>query len=448
VGIFTDISELKQKEQRLHQLAYYDNLTGAANRYQFLERLRQEIAKAQRTGHSIAVLYMDLNRFKIVNDSYGHAVGDNLLCQVVQRMRSCIRESDIVARIGGDEFSVILSPVEDANSAAGVATKLIDSLSEPVFVDSHELDVGVSIGISLYPRDGDGVNNIVLNADRAMYHAKEMGESCYVFSNDELNSEVERRLFLDNNLRKALDEKQFELYYQPQFDLRNRQVIGMEALIRWQHPEQGMISPVEFIPRAEVTNMIIPIGEWVLKTACAQNMAWQEAGLPMVPVAVNFSAAQLRSRNIIETIRNTLDVTGLAAEYLDIEITESLAMTAPEMTIDILAQLRKLGALASVDDFGTGYSSLSYLKRLPVSKLKIDRAFVDDITSDENDRSIATAVIQLAKSMHLKVIAEGVETAEQFEVLQDLGCDYGQGYYYARPMPATEMQAFLETHRM
>ncbi|MCW9024484.1 MAG: EAL domain-containing protein [Gammaproteobacteria bacterium] len=446
VGVFTDISELKQKEQRLHQLAYYDFLTGVANRPQFMQRLKQELAIAQRTDRTLAILYVDLDRFKIVNDSYGHTVGDALLRQVADRMRNCIRESDIIARIGGDEFSVILTATEDPDSAAKVANKLIGCLSKPFIIDTNELDIGVSIGISLYPRDGDKLESLVLNADRAMYHAKESGGNCYVFSNDELSSEVERRLFLDNHLRKALDKGQFELYYQPQFDLGTRRVTGMEALIRWQHPEQGIISPAEFIPRAEATNMIIPIGDWVLKTACAQNKAWQEAGFPVVPVAVNFSAAQLRSRSVVETISDCLQSTGLAAEYLDIEITESLAMTAPERTIDILGQLRELGALASIDDFGTGYSSLSHLKRLPASKLKIDRSFVNEITSDDNDKSIATAVIQLAKSMQLKVIAEGVETSEQLDVLQSLGCDYGQGYYYARPMPAAEMQAFLESH--
>ena len=447
LGIFSDITELKQKEQRLHRLAYYDFLTGVANRYQFLERLGQEIAIAQRTGCTLAVLYIDLDRFKNINDCYGHAVGDKLLCQVSKRIRERIRESDTIARIGGDEFSVILTAMDDGESAGKVAASLIESLNKTFAIGPHELDIGISIGISFYPRDGEQVDNIVLNADRAMYKAKETGGNCYVFSNEELNNEIEQRLFLDSNLRKALEKGQFELYYQPQFELDSRRIIGMEALIRWRHPDKGMILPSDFIPRAEATNMIMAIGDWVLKTACIQNNLWQRQGLASVPVAVNFSAAQLRSHSIIKTIRQCLSESGLAPQYLDIEITESLSMAAPELTVDIISQLRELGALASIDDFGTGYSSLSHLKRLPVSKLKIDRAFVDEITSDENDISIATAVIQLAKSMQLKVIAEGVETIEQLEVLKNLGCDYGQGYYYARPMPAEDMGDFLATHQ-
>jgi len=447
IGIFTDISELKRKEEHLHQLAYFDTLTGLANRSQFNKRLGQEVAAAKRNEQLLAVLYIDLDRFKQVNDYYGHGVGDELLRLAAERMLACVRETDILARMGGDEFTAILTAIGSPDSAAHVADKIINDLSRPFLIEGHEIEIGASVGISLYPRDGDLSDSVVMNADRAMYQAKESGGGGYFFSNEELTRQVERRLFLDNSLREALEKEQFTLYYQPQFDLAQHKLIGMEALIRWNHPEEGLISPVEFIPRAEATQLIIPLGEWVLKTACRQNREWQVADLPAIPVAVNFSAAQFRQRSVIDVINRALRESGLAADYLDIEITESLAMEHPETTIHILEQLQHLGAHASIDDFGTGYSSLSHLKQLPVSKLKIDRAFIMDITTDPDDRIIAKTIIDLARNMEIKVIAEGTETAEQVELLKQLGCDYAQGYYFAKPLPAGEMQALLEAHR-
>jgi len=447
VAIFTDISELKQKEQHLHQLAYYDSLTGLANRSQFNQRLKQEFALTLRNQQQFAVLYIDLDRFKQVNDYYGHAIGDELLRQAATRMQQHLRESDILARMGGDEFTAILPTIGPPDNAAHVARKIIEALSRSFQIEDHEIEIGASIGISLYPRDGDSPDNVVLNADRAMYLSKESGGGQFNFSNEELTSEVDRRLFLDKSLRHALDREQFTLYYQPQFDIATNQLIGMEALIRWSHPQAGVISPVEFIPRAEATQLIIPIGNWVLQSACRQNRQWQEAGLPAVPVAVNFSAAQCNQSGVIDTIKQTLVATGLAPEYLDVEITESMSMKSPETTIKTLEQLTSLGIRSSIDDFGTGYSSLAYLKRFPVDKLKIDRSFVLDITTDPNDLSIATAIIGLAKSMDIKVVAEGVETVEQLEILKQLGCDYVQGYYTGRPLPAAEIQVLLERHR-
>ena len=443
VGIFTDITEMKEKEQRLQRLAYYDGLTGLANRAQFIERLKQEMAVAKRRDEPLALLFIDLDRFKAVNDGFGHDVGDEVLRQAAERMRDCVRESDILARLGGDEFTLLLTAVKDGQGAAQVAEKVVAALTREFRVGERRASIGASVGISLYPRDGEEFEALLLSADRAMYHAKEEGGGGVTFSSAALNQQVKRRLFLDHALRRALEEGQLELHYQPQVELASGRITGMEALLRWNHPQEGVISPVEFIPRAESTLLILPIGEWVLRQACEQNRAWQAAGLPAVPVAVNFSAAQFTQPGMARMVNDTLISSDLAPCFLDVEVTESVSMKLPERTISTLSQLRECGAGCSIDDFGTGYSSLSYLKRFPVDKLKIDRAFVRDLAHDRNDRGIATAVVQLARSMELKVVAEGVEDAMQRDLLTELGCDFAQGFYFARPLDAAAMGRFL-----
>ncbi|WP_236725652.1 putative bifunctional diguanylate cyclase/phosphodiesterase [Candidatus Reidiella endopervernicosa] len=444
VGIFTDISELKEKELHLERLAYFDLLTAVPNRLQFSERLKQEIQAASRGDHQLAVLFIDLDRFKAVNDCYGHDIGDEVLKEAVSRMQSCVRDSDVLARLGGDEFTLLMTSGDAEQGAVSVADKIIDIISKPIVFDQHHIEIGVSVGISLFPRDGTNFEELMLNADRAMYHSKESGGGTITFANEALHHEVKRKLFLDNELRHALERNQFELHYQPQVEIASGRIIGMEALLRWNHPEEGPISPAEFIPRAESTMLMLPIGNWVLRTACQQLKQWHDSGLPKVPVAVNFSAAQFRHAGIMTEIEEALKDCDLAPKYLDVEITESASMRVPERTIEMLSQLKRLGIRCSIDDFGTGYSSLNYLKQFPVDKLKVDRSFVLDITKDHNDLSIVSAVLGLAKGMRLRVVAEGVEEEAQLELLRELGCDYIQGYYYSRPLPTDEMRAYLE----
>ncbi|MBS4095783.1 MAG: EAL domain-containing protein [Sulfuricella sp.] len=434
VAVFSDITSRKLAEERLNYLANHDALTGLPNRVLFLERLGLSLARAHRTQKMVAVMFFDLDRFKIINDTLGHAAGDQLLQEVALRVSTCLREDDTVARLGGDEFTVILEGIGEEKYVAMVAQKIIEILAKPIKLADHEMFITASVGISVYPNDGVESHALVRHADVAMYRAKEMGKNNYQFFKTEMNTRAFERLTLENSLRRALERNEFELHYQPQLDLRTGRVVGAEALIRWRHPDMGLISPDRFIPIAEETGLIIPIGEWVLRSACAQNKAWQKAGHAPLHVAVNLSGRQFKQKDLLRMIERAFAESGLSPEYLELEITESVIMEHADETIATLACMKSMGFQLSIDDFGTGYSSLSYLKRFPIDTLKIDRSFVRDITTDQDDAAITAAVIALAHSLKLKVVAEGVENAEQLEFLRGQGCDMIQGFHFSRPM--------------
>jgi diguanylate cyclase (GGDEF)-like protein len=390
------------------------------------------------------VLFLDLDRFKKINETLGHDIGDKLLLEVAKRLEKCVRKSDTVARLGGDEFSVILDDLQDTKFVAVVARKILNTLSKPIFIEDYELYATSSIGISLFPDDSEDVDGLMRCADTAMYRAKEAGKNNYQYYTADMNTRAFEFLLLESGLRKALDNDELVVFYQPVIDLSTSKLIGMEALLRWQHPEKGMISPGDFIPLAEETGLIEPIGDWVLRAACEQNKQWQDDGYPAVKVSVNMSARQFSKKNLVENISNILEETGLKPEYLGIEITESVIMQDVKSTISKLQKLHKMGISLAIDDFGTGYSSLSYLKLFPINDLKIDRSFVFNITTDSTDAAIAASVIVLAHSMNLNVVAEGVETKEQLEVLRKQGCDYVQGFLFSRPLSAKEFVPFFE----
>jgi diguanylate cyclase (GGDEF)-like protein len=395
--------------------------------------------KAKRNKTYVAVLFLDLDRFKKVNETLGHDVGDKLLLEVARRLERCVRKSDTVARLGDDEFAVLLDDLRDVKFVVVVVRKILQALARPVMIKDCELYATSSVGISLFPDDSEDVDILLRCANAALYRAKDAGKNNYQYYTADMNNRAFEFLLLESGLRKALDNKEFVVFYQPLIDLKTREVIAMEALIRWKHPGKGMIAPGDFIPLAEETGLIEPIGEWVLRTACTQNKKWQDAGYPPVKVAVNMSARQFSRKNITGLISDILQETGLSPEYLVIEITESVIMQDVQATISKLTQLHKMGISLSIDDFGTGYSSLSYLKLFPIDSLKIARAFVFNITSDSTDAAIAASVILLAHSMNLKVVAEGVETEEQLEVLRGQGCDYVQGFLFSRPLAAEEI---------
>jgi diguanylate cyclase len=431
---------LQRANDELQRLALQDPLTKLPNRLLLEDRIGQAIAHAGRSKLESAVLFVDLDRFKSVNDSLGHVVGDELLRAVAQRLQSLMRAEDTVSRLGGDEFVILLRQVADSDDAFAVAKKLLAVLSEPFRVHDHELYITASIGVSLFPPHGDSAEMLVIRADAAMYHAKQDGRNtCRVFAAD-MDTFFPERLMLENDLRRALAAREFELHYQPKVDIISDSVRGMEALLRWRHPKRGMVSPDEFIPLAEDTGLMVSIGRWVIEEACAQNAAWQKAGLPKLRVAVNISAVQFRQKELLETIAGALAASALAPECLEVEITESVVMQNASEAIVTLEKLSKMGVHVSIDDFGTGYSSLSYLKRFPIDKLKIDRSFIRDISSDMDDAAIVRATIGLAHNLRLKVIAEGVETEDQLHFLRSLGCDEYQGYYKSRPLPPSEFE--------
>ena len=441
--LVSDISERKRAEARIHHLAHHDPLTGLPNRLSLLARLEQALPEARRYGWNLALLFIDLDRFKVINDTLGHLVGDQLLMEVAGRLAATVRETDTVARLGGDEFVVLLINVGEIANAASVAGKIIAALAEPIRVEGHELHTSPSIGISCYPADGGDAETIMRNADTAMYHAKAAGRNTYQFYAEDMNRAATERLTLERKLRQAIARGEFTLHYQPQFDLRRRVPCGVEALLRWQTEEDGPIAPARFIPVAEETGLITGIGTWVLREACRQLRAWLDAGLRPLRVAVNLSARQLKQRDLPEIVAQALADSGLPAELLELELTESAVMEKPQDAILQLNDLRRMGVTLAIDDFGTGYSSLAYLKLLPLDRLKIDRSFVADIEHDANDRAIAIGTIALAHSLGLCVIAEGVETRVQQEFLAEHDCDETQGYLLARPLPAAEAFAFL-----
>jgi diguanylate cyclase (GGDEF)-like protein/PAS domain S-box-containing protein len=446
-GTGSDITARKITEQRVHHVAQHDVLTGLPNRSLLQDRLGQAVAYATRSGHPVWVMLIDLDRFKYVNDSMGHKAGDVLLMTVAARLRSSLRDTDTVARLSGDEFVVILSQHEDQPLTHDIVQRVMDSVAQPVMLGPKEFFVTCSIGVAAYPSDGTPADSLIEHADIAMYRAKKLGRNNFQFYTPAMNEESLERVRIESALRNALERNEFVLHYQPQVDLKTGQIVGMEALIRWKHPELGMVPPVRFISVAEDTGLIVPIGAWVMRTACAQNKAWQDAGLGHLRVAVNLSARQFSATELLPGIEQVLLDTGLDPSCLELELTESLFMSDVTPAVDLLHRMKSLGVKLSIDDFGTGYSSFSYLSRFPIDVLKIDRSFVNDITIDANDAAIVASIIALAHNLRLSVIAEGVETAEQLDYLRHQGCDEMQGYYFSRPLPAQEFEQLLRQHR-
>ncbi|MYM28050.1 EAL domain-containing protein [Duganella sp. CY15W] len=439
VAVLEDISQRKQFEEELMHLARHDALTGLANRTLLLDRVSQAIAQARRSGALVAMLFLDLDRFKTINDSLGHDAGDRVVIEVGRRLKQSVRDADTVARLGGDEFVVLLADLPHELVAAALAQKILCALFEPMLIQGHELAPACSIGISLYPRDGADGKTLLKNADAAMYQAKALGRGNYQFYCEEMNARTLDRLTLESGLRHAVERGELQLMYQPQIDLASGKVIGAEALLRWQPNGQRLVMPDAFIAIAEETGLIVSIGEWVLRTACAQQVAWHRAGLADVRVAVNLSARQFRQHGLDAMVARVLADTGCPASYLELEITETVLMERPDSAAQTLQRLSDMGVQLAIDDFGTGYSSLSYLKRFPIHALKIDRSFVCDIPADTDDAAIAGAVIALAHSMGLTVVAEGVETVQQRDFLRELRCDLAQGYYFSEPISATSL---------
>lgn len=443
--ILNNITERKQAEEKIQQLAYYDALTGLPNRSLLQDRLNQVLAQASRDRRQVGVLFLDLDRFKRINDTLGHVVGDQLLKIVAQRLNECIRKTDTVARLGGDEFVVILSTVTRIQDVTTIARKILDTLSAPVTLAGQEVFSSGSVGIALYPLDGEDEDALLRNADTAMYVAKERGRNTHQFFSEEMNLKAVERLTIENHLRRAFSLNQFSLYYQPQLDLATGRMTGMEALLRWNHPERGLVSPAKFIPLAEESGLIIPLGEWVLRTACAQAKAWQEQGCPVLRLGVNLSARQFNQPGLATLVESILIETGLDPDCLELELTESAIMESATDAILTLTDLRVRGIHLSIDDFGTGYSSLSYLKNFPIDRIKIAQNFVSDIPQDTDDMAIVEAVIAMAKSLRLRVIAEGVETKEQMDFLTVRGCHEMQGFYFSKPLSVEKFTEMMET---
>ncbi len=441
--ICRDLTMRKKAQEQLYFMAHHDQLTRLPNRLFFADRLRQAQALAKREKHICGILYLDLDRFKIINDTLGHAVGDILLQEVGKRLHGCVREVDTVARIGGDEFSIVLVNLGHAVDAEQVASKILKALAKPVQAGENELYITTSIGISLYPTHDDDPEGLLKKADAAMYQAKEQGRNNYQVYDASMDLDAERRMTLEGGMRRAIERDEFHLLYQPKIDSASNKIIALEALIRWEHPELGTLPPSEFIALAEETGLILPIGEWVMRRVCQDNRRWQEQGLPNVRVAVNLSGYQLQAKNFVATVKGILEETGLAAEYLEFEIGETVIMQNPEFAVSVLTQMRDMGIHISIDDFGTGYSSLAHLKRFSVNTLKIDRTFVRDIELNSTDAAITSAIISMGNSLNLKVIAEGVETEGQFAMLKEKHCDEMQGYLFSRPVPVEAVEVLL-----
>lgn len=433
-------------EATVQHQAHFDLLTDLPNRVMFNDRLTLALAHANRQRQMLAVLFVDLDRFKTIVDTLGHAVGDRVLQGVAERLQSCLEEGDTLARLGGDEFVVLLPQIRRADKAVKLAQQMLEVLKPAFHFAGHELHITTSIGIALYPYDGENADTLLKNADTALYRAKEQGRNNYQLYTPAMNARAFERLALENSLRKALERKEFLLHYQPQVDFRNNAIIGMEALLRWQHPDLGLVYPAEFIPLAEETGLIVPLGEWAIRTACLQAKTWQKAGFPPMNVAVNLSARQFQQHDLVETIARILKETELDSRWLEVEITESVAMQNADYAIVILRDLKEMGVQIVMDDFGTGYSSLSYLKKFPVHVLKIDQSFIRDLIRDPNDAAIANAIIVLAHSLKMLVVAEGVETPEQESFLREHQCDRFQGYLFSSPVPAAVFESLIRRH--
>ncbi|MCF6149666.1 MAG: EAL domain-containing protein [Candidatus Kuenenia sp.] len=443
LAIMEDITEHKQAEERIHYLAYYDSLTSLPNRELFRDRLNMAIIHAHRKKQMLAAAFIDIDRFKKVNDTLGHDTGDRLLKIIADRIKSCIREEDTLSRQGGDEFVLLLPEINRMEDVNDVIQRILRKVKDPVIIGEYELRISASIGIALYPDDGTTAETLLKNADSAMYISKESGRDNNHFYSSTMQEKAYEQLIEEMNLRRALENREFLIYYQPQVNITTGQIIGMEALLRWKHPKKGLISPAEFIPLAEDTGQIVPIDFWVLRTACEQGMAWQKAGLPSVPIAVNISGHTFGRENLIEFVHDVLGKTNMSPNTLDLEITEGIAIQNLQTTIYKLNKLKNLGIQITIDDFGTGFSSLSYLSKFPIQKLKIGMTFIHDLHKDPTNSAIVKAVISMAKSLKLTVIAEGVETNEQFEFLRGLECDQFQGYLCSKAITVEEMGCFL-----
>jgi diguanylate cyclase (GGDEF)-like protein len=434
---------VRQRTAEVERLAYYDTLTDLPNRLLFEDRLAQALLLAQRNRQILGTFFLALDRFKKINDTLGHAVGDLLLKDVAERVKHCVSESDTVARFDGEEFALLLTQVTGTEDLVEI-TRLINEALKPSFLlAGHEIYVTASIGISLFPFDGEDQNNLLKNAGAALYRAKMQGGNNYQFYTSDMNARALKRLALESSLRRAVEHEEFVIHYQPQVEMESRKIVGAEALVRWQHPKFGLLAPAEFIPMAEDTGLILLLGAWVLRTACAQTRWWQQAGIGDLRIAVNVSARQFQDKNLLDTVAQILSDTGLDSSCLELELTESSIMQNAESAIKTLTELREMGVKISIDDFGTGYSSLGYLKRLPIDILKLDRSFVTGATTDPDDAALVMAIISLAHNLKLKVIAEGVETEEQVRFLRLLKCDGGQGYLFGKPMPADLFRSLI-----
>jgi diguanylate cyclase (GGDEF)-like protein/PAS domain S-box-containing protein len=443
-GTIIDITDRKRAHEQIEYQAYHDSLTGLPNRFLFRDRISVALAHAKRNSRGAAVMFLDLDQFKLVNDTLGHTVGDRLLQAIGSRLVACVRAEDTVARMGGDEFTILLADLPDRRGAATVAQKVLEAIRHPVVVDDHELFVSTSIGISIFPDDGDDAEMLLKNADRAMYRAKELGRDNYQYTTA---LKHDGRLLLERSLHLALEREEFVVHYQPMVEIATGRVVGAEALVRWMHPEHGLVPPESFIPMAEESQVILPLGEWVLRTACRQMKEWHDAGHTWLRIAVNLSPRQFQQRELPATVERILRDTGFPPQLLDLEITESTAMQNAEQSLSVLNRLKEMGIRISIDDFGTGYSSLSYLKRLPIDTVKIDQDFVRDVATDPNDTAIISAVISMARALNLRVIAEGVETEEQLAFLRREQCAEMQGFLYSKPLSAEEFGRTLRTLR-
>ena len=446
IGTYEDITARKLAEERVQYLAYYDALTGLPNRTLLQDRLAKALAGARRRKDKVAILFLDLDRFKDINDSLGHSVADLLLQEVAERLKTWAREQDTVARVGGDEFLIVLTGLKDVADAAVATERIVNLMTAEFVVQGHSLSIGCSVGISIFPEHGADGETLIKNADAAMYSAKDNGRNNFRFFTADMNAQVVERLTLENSLRLALDKKELFLVYQPQMDIATGRITGLEALLRWQHPDLGLVPPDKFIRIAENSGLILPIGEWVVRTACRQARKWQDEGLPAVSVAVNVSAIQFRQDGFCELIRRVLHETGLAPQYLELELTESLLLANANLMLSVVQELKAIGVTLAIDDFGTGYSSFSYLRQFRVSKLKIDRVFIRDVAVNPDDAAIASAIISMAKSLHLKVIAEGVEDEAQMSFLRAHQCDEIQGYYFSKPLAVDKVADKLRPH--
>jgi diguanylate cyclase (GGDEF)-like protein len=443
VVVFRDVSAAQAMARQITHSAEHDFLTGLPNRMLLNDRIGQAIAMAQRDLMPVAVLFLDLDGFKHVNDSLGHPIGDKLLQSIAKRLVDCVRASDTVSRQGGDEFVVLLSQAEHQEDAATIASRLLRAVAQSHAIGQHDLHITTSIGVSVYPDDGADAETLIKNADTAMYQAKENGRQSFQFFKPAMNARAVERQSIEESLRRALERREFALHYQPKISLTTGAITGVEALIRWTHPARGLIAPAQFIPIAEDSGLILPIGNWALRQACTQARAWVDAGLPAVSMAVNVSAVEFRDEGFLDGLSVILSETGLNPNSLELELTETVLMKRVDATATILRILRQRGIRVAVDDFGTGYSSLSYLRKFPIDALKIDQSFVRQITTGGDDVAIVSAVINMARSLKLRVIAEGVETREELEFLQAHRCDEAQGYYFARPMPAGQLASML-----
>lgn len=443
VGIGRDITDRKKAEKEILQLAHYDTLTGLPNRSLFHDRLSQAISLSSRNGSSLAVLFLDLDRFKHVNDAFGHQIGDLLLKEVSRRLNSCVRATDTVARIGGDEFVIILNSLVKCSQAGAVASKIVNAMSHPFQLGGHELYSGVSVGIALFPADGTDVDTLLKHADIAMYQAKECGRGTFKFFSPDHNEKMVQRMQLEQALRRAIEHQELFLDYQPQIDNATGAITGVEALVRWNHPQYGLLLPGLFISIAEDTGLIIPLGEWVLRTACHQAKAWQRAGHRQLRMAVNISPRQFQQRGLMPMIDAILQETGCDPKTLELELTETTLMDNPDEAAALLKALKRRGISLAIDDFGTGYSSLSHLKHFPIDRLKIDRSFINDLTHSPEDGAIVEAIIAMAHRLHLEAVAEGVEYREQCTMLHNWGCTTSQGFLFSRPLPAPDLTSLL-----